>query len=136
MTNYVEHVNITVNDLDQVIEFLTTALPDFKLRHREEEKDRIWAHVGNDDSYVALTYWRNAHDNTHFGLNHIGIVVDDIKSVQQRLLDADYPKGFANSEIIEHPHRLRLYFLDRDNNEYEFIQYLSDKPEERNSYVD
>jgi catechol 2,3-dioxygenase-like lactoylglutathione lyase family enzyme len=136
MANYVEHVNITVNDLDQAVEFLATALPDFKVRHREEEKDRVWAHIGNDDTYVAMTCWRSPPADKHYGLNHIGLVVDDIRGVQQRLLDGGYPKGFQNSEIVEHPHRLRLYFLDRDNNEYEFVQYLSDKTEERNSYTD
>ncbi len=135
LANYDEHVNITVSDLDQVVEFLTTALPDFKVRHREEEKDREWAHVGSDSTYVALTCWNEPSAEARHGLNHIGLVVDDVKAVQQRLQDADYPKGFANSDIVEHPHRLRLYYLDREHNEYEFVQYLSDKPEERNSYV-
>lgn len=135
MANYVEHVNITVNDLDQTIEFLTTALPDFKVRHREEEQDRVWAHVGTDDTYIALTSWHQPSADARHGLNHIGLVVDDIHGIQHRLQNAGYPKGFGNSEIFEHPHRLRLYYLDRDHNEYEFVQYLSDKPEERNSYT-
>lgn len=136
MSSYVEHVNITVNDVGRTIEFLATAVPDFKLRHRQEEPDRTWAHFGSDDSYIALTSWKEPSTDRPHGLNHIGMVVEDIEAVQKRLLDAGYPRGFENGEIVRHPHRLRLYFLDHDRNEYEFVQYLSDRPAERNSYTD
>lgn len=136
MPSYVEHVNVTVNDLDKTLHFLTTALPDFRVRHRQEEADRVWLHVGNDSSYIAMSsYGKGARDGDH-GLNHIGLVVDDVEGVQKRLLDAGYPRGFGDGEVLEHPFRRRLYFLDNDGNEYEFVEYLTDDPNERNSYVD
>tara|TARA_B100000287_G_scaffold98685_1_gene90747 strand:+ start:580 stop:744 length:165 start_codon:yes stop_codon:yes gene_type:complete len=39
------------------------------------------------------------------------------------------PFGYA-----DHPHRHRYYFFDHDANEYEFVQYLSEDPSERNEY--
>ena len=63
----------------------------------------------------------------------MGFVVSDVKEVGKRLREAGYE---SNYPFTEHQHRLRDYYLDADGNEYEFIQYLSEKPEERNSYVD
>jgi len=34
-----------------------------------------------------------------------------------------------------HPHRKRVYFLDNDGGEWEFVQYLSDEPGQRNDYA-
>jgi hypothetical protein len=33
-----------------------------------------------------------------------------------------------------HPHRRRVYFADREGNDWEFVEYASDRPEERNDY--
>ena len=33
-----------------------------------------------------------------------------------------------------HPHRKRMYFYDPEGNDWEFVQYLSQDPAERNDY--
>jgi len=33
-----------------------------------------------------------------------------------------------------HPYRKRVYFSDRTGFEWEFVQYFSDEPKERNDY--
>ena len=33
-----------------------------------------------------------------------------------------------------HPHRKRVYFYDPEGNDWEFVQYFSDDPAERNDY--
>ena len=33
-----------------------------------------------------------------------------------------------------HPHRERVYFYDPEGNDWEFVQYLSQDPAERNYY--
>ena len=33
-----------------------------------------------------------------------------------------------------HPHRKRQYFYDLEGNDWEFVQYLSNDPAERNDY--
>ena len=43
--------------------------------------------------------------------------------------------GFRESTYPNsHPHRKRVYFYDADGNDWEFVQYFSDKPSERNDY--
>ena len=64
-------------------------------------------------------------------MNHIGFVVEDAAAVSRRLLEAGYEQG---ATYLDHPHRHRYYFFDHDGNEYEFVQYLSEIPEERNEY--
>ena len=65
------------------------------------------------------------------GINHIGFVVDNVEDIAENLLKngykRDYPKAVEN-------YRIRDYFADADGNQYEFVQYLSDVSEERNSY--
>jgi hypothetical protein len=45
------------------------------------------------------------------------------------------PKATLVSPILgEHPFRKTVYFIDPAGVEFEFMQYLSDKPSERNRY--
>ncbi|HYE76529.1 MAG TPA: VOC family protein, partial [bacterium] len=49
MPAYLEHANITVPDIDAAIAFLTTAFPEFQVRHDSGPRpgDEIrWVHVG------------------------------------------------------------------------------------------
>ena len=34
----------------------------------------------------------------------------------------------------EHPQRQRVYFYDSEGNDWEFVEYASDDPAERNDY--
>lgn len=135
--SYLEHNNITVNNLEEAIKFLQTAMPEFEVRGEGADNQRRWAHIGTDESYVALTETtaevEGSDSYLQHGFNHMGFVVTDVRAVGKRLREAGYRNNYP---FTEHQHRLRDYFLDADGNEYEFIQYLSDKPEERNSYVD
>ena len=135
--SYLEHNNITVNNLDEAVKFIQTAMPEFEIRGEGADNQRRWAHIGTNQSYVALTETTKevtASENylTH-GFNHMGFVVNDVRAVGQRLREAGYRSSYA---FTEHEHRLRDYYLDSDGNEYEFIQYLTDNPEERNSCID
>jgi len=137
VSSYLEHLNVPVRDIDETARFLITAMPEFRVRHRGVANGSEWAHVGTDETYFAL----NAVDNAGAtsgggGVNHVGFVVDDIEAVRTRLRTAGYRGGYRSGEVVKHPHRLRAYYLDADGNEYEFIQYLTDNPEERNTYDD
>lgn len=134
---YLEHANITVNNLDKSIAFFTTAFPHFKVRGSGDGK-RKWLHLGDDSTYVALeeaTKDSNSYANEYEvkGINHLGFVVNDIEAIATRLLNAGYKRNYPKQI---HQFRIRDYFLDDDGNEYEFVQYLSDKVEERNSFDD
>ena len=139
MIAQLEHVNLCVSDIDGVIKFLQIALPDFIIRHDETDTDgNRWVHIGNDKTYIALNNstqkvlsgWTPYSGKP--GVNHLGYIVDSVEQVRTRLLAAGY-----NESTVEniHPFRKRLYFYDSEGRDWEFVEYLSDKVEERNDYT-
>ncbi len=136
MTVYVEHANITVSDLDGAVRFLQCALPELVVRGHGEAHGRRWLHIGTDDTYIALEQppelgTTRRHPYADPGVNHVGFAVDDVDAVAERLRVAGYQEGIGAET---HPHRRRLYFYDGDGNEWEFVEYLSDDPADRNDY--
>ena len=136
-TMYLEHANITVRDLEKAIHFFQTAFPDFKVRGGGTQNNRKWVHLGNETTYVALNRSLTDAEKYHEidyvknGFNHLGFVVDDVSMIAERLLAAGYKRDYPRQ--VEQ-YRIRDYFIDNDGNEYEFVQYLSDNTDERNSY--
>lgn len=140
MPAYVEHANLTVPDMDAAIRFLQTACPEFVVRH-----DTIhpvsgirWVHVGTPESYLALQEphkGRDPEDHRRpyddIGVNHLGIVVDDLAAVEARLEAAGYERGMAGDP---HPARKRNYWYDSAHFEWEFIEYLTADRDQRNDY--
>jgi catechol-2,3-dioxygenase len=139
MTTKLEHANLCVDDIDGMIKFLQTALPDFIIRHDETgiDGDR-WVHIGNDTTYIALanSTQKELSDWTPYsgksGVNHLGYMVDNAEQVRSRLLAADYIESTVENN---HPFRKRLYFYDPEGRDWEFVEYLSEKLEERNDYT-
>lgn len=132
---YLEHANITVNNLESSVIFFKTAFPDFEIRGGGESNGRKWIHLGNEITYIALNesveQQMTTKDYSNYGINHLGFVVEDVEIIAEQLLAAgfkrDYPKQIEK-------YRIRDYFADADGNEYEFVQYLSDEISERNYY--
>ena len=133
-----EHANICVQDIDVMIGFLKTAFPDFRVRGEGTMKgDGRWLHIGTDDTYIALQQAdKNAvsdwtPNSGKPGVNHLAYEVDEIDSLRNRLIS----KGFKELAVVDsHPHRKRAYFNDPEGNDWEFIQYFSKIPAERNDY--
>jgi len=131
MANQIEHANIRVKDIDQTVKFLTTALLNFIVRGGNTSEGNRWLHVGTDSTYLALSERSCDEQNRELDLIHIGFVVDDVDAVRQRLEQAGYSEGMV---VDPHPYRKRIYFLDNNNMEWEFVEYFSDNPSERNEY--
>ena len=122
-----EHVNLTVPDPRATAELLTR-LFGWRVRWQGEAIDGgFTVHVGGQRSYLAL-YTKGetvadgirSHDRA-LGLNHVGIVVDDLDAAERRVLDAGYePRSHADYE----PGR-RFYFEDGDGLEYEVVSYAA-----------
>jgi len=95
-------------------------------------------HVGTDGVYVALHQATKQPAEPWVpyagkpGTNHLGFEVDDADSLRARMLAA----GYEDSSVRNvHPYRKRVYFHDREGNDWEFVQYLSDDPAQRNDYA-
>lgn len=124
-----EHVNITVSDPKRTAQMLIDL---FGWHIRWEGSAMAGAgytvHVGSDDTYVAvysgakpdqIVPKRDASYMTRGGLNHIGVVVDDLDAVEAKVIAMGLkPKSHADYE----PGR-RFYFDDPDGVEIEVISY-------------
>lgn len=93
-------------------------------------------HVGADDSYIALGEAK-ADSERHWivqwraRVNHLAYEVDDVESLRARLKAAGYRESTVPNA---HPHRKRVYFYDPEGNDWEFVQYFSQDPAQRNDY--
>lgn len=130
---YLEHANITVKNLQKGIHFFQTAFPHFRIRAKGNDP-REWVHLGDDTTYLAINQVigntdidRENYDD--LGINHIGFVVEDVNAIVQQLISAGYKRDYPRQE---EKFRIREYFADEDGNQYEFVEYLSNKIEERN----
>lgn len=132
-----EHANLCVRNIDGMIRFLQTAFPEFRVRGEGISNDGTrWVHVGTDETYIALGQSRLPADNwTPYqglpGVNHLAYEVDDVEGLRNRMTSAGY---IDSTPPNAHPHRKRLYFYDPEGNDWEFVQYLSMDPAQRNDY--
>ena len=133
-----EHANMIVRDVDETIQFLQTAFPDFRIRGEGKSvSGRRWTHVGNEETYIALEEASKEPAEQWVpytgkpGINHLAYEVEDAEAVRKRLLAA----GYRDSSVPNsHPYRKRVYFHDHEGRDWEFVEYLSDDPQERNDY--
>ncbi|MEP5765155.1 MAG: VOC family protein [Halieaceae bacterium] len=134
---HLEHLNLVVSDIPAALSFYQAAFPHWRVRDEGASewagKARKWLHFGDD--YQYLTFNDNGTgDNRDLGghqpgLAHFAFVTGNIDAVIARLGAA----GFAASKDgADEPHRRNVYFMDPNGFEVEFVQYLSDIPEQRN----
>ena len=133
-----EHANLTVRDIEGMIRFLQTAFPEFQVRGEGKSQDGSrWVHIGTNETYIALSP-ANAKPEKRWapyrglpGVNHLGCEVDDVDALHDRLKSA----GYKDSTVPNaHPYRKRVYFYDPEGNDWEFVQYRSEDPAERQDY--
>ena len=125
MVGSLEHVNLTVSDLDRSVA-LVTELFDWTVRWRGAAKDGgETAHVGDTESYVALYQHPKQVGapidsyRTTGGLNHIGVVVGDLDAVEARVKAA----GLSPHSHAEYEPGRRFYFDEHDGTEWEVVSY-------------
>ncbi len=123
--NFIEHVNLTVVDPKKTAAMLKDIFG-WSVRWEGPSKDDGYTvHVGTDTHYLALYSKGPSSDGcqpsyvTKGGLNHIGVVVDDLDTTEQKVIDAGYePTSHGDYE----PGR-RFYFDDHDGIEFEVVSY-------------
>ena len=128
-TTTLEHVNVTVSDPQKTATMMCD-LFDWKIRWQGPSmQGGNTIHVGTDDTYLAV-YAMNDHPKkstptyiTQGGLNHIGIVVDDLEAIEERVVTA----GFKTTNHGDYEPGRRFYFDDHDGIEFEIISYTPKK---------
>lgn len=125
MAAKLEHANITVSDPDAFAAFLGDVF-DWHVRWEGEGMGGAGrtVHVGSDDAYLALYSEKGALAAPRSyempgGLNHIGIVVDDLDASEARVKAA----GFAPGKHGDYEPGRRFYFDGPDGIEIEVVAY-------------
>lgn len=122
---FLEHVNITVSDPDRTATMLNS-LFGWHERWRGAAKDSgLSIHVGGDNFYLVVYSKQNIGPNTGDpggvvgGLNHVGVVVDDLDAAEAKVIDA----GFKPHSHADYEPGRRFYFDDADGIEFEVVAY-------------
>lgn len=120
-----EHVNVTVSDPKSTADLLCR-LFDWRIRWEGAALAGGYAvHVGGDDGYLAIYTPKEATqsggDSYHQlgGLNHIGVVVDDLTAAEARVK----AEGFHTHNHADYEPGQRFYFDGPDGVEYEVVSY-------------
>jgi len=124
-TGILEHINLTVSDPDATAARLC-ALFGWKVRWSGQAiSNGYTVHVGSDQCYLAV-YSKGdpakSNDSSYdrvCGLNHVGVLVDDLQSVHKKVTDA----GFETYNFGDYEPGQRFYFRDPDGIEFEVISY-------------
>lgn len=124
---FLEHVNFTVSDPDNTAQLMND-IAGWTVRWQGPAKDGGRSvHVGTKAAYVALyarpsgaQHTPGTNSYTHIGgMNHIGIVVDDLEAAERKVKAAGY-LPHAHADYV--PGR-RFYFRDHDGIEFEIVSY-------------
>ncbi len=136
---YLEHANVTVRKIEDSLSFLKIACPTFKVRSKGARADGggNWLHFGNDEFYIAfeertepVAKIENLY--TQAGVNHLGLVVEDMDRIVNDLDAAGFRKGIPGEDIES---RRRRYYFDDNGFEWELVEYLTEDPALRNQYI-
>lgn len=120
-----EHVNLTVSDLDRSVAFYCGLLDvDVRWRRDPDSPDTPAAHLGDERGYVALFQARHgeaipASDYGRVGFNHLGFIVADLDAKVAWLRE----QGVDVREPEPYPPGRRVYFDDFDGIEVELVEY-------------
>ena len=121
-----EHLNVTVADPAATAAMLD-AVFGWKIRWQGASiHNGLTIHVGEAETYLALyAPPEGAQDmagdsyHTRAGLNHLGIVVEDLDAVESRL----QAQGYAPHSHADYEPGQRFYFHDENGIEFEVVSY-------------
>ena len=130
-TGFIEHVNITVSQPERSARLLED-LFGWNVRWQGPARDggRV-IHVGDETNYLAVYAEPASPERAWEGgsadhswvkgapLNHVGIQVDDLEGVEQRVVAA----GLVPFNHGDYEPGRRFYFMDWDGIEFEIVSY-------------
>jgi len=122
---YLEHLNVTVADPEATAAMLIDIFG-WRERWRGPAKDGgASIHVGAEDTYVAIytnpkmTAASETSYHVNGGLNHIGLVVEDLDAIERKVRAA----GFEPHSHADYEPGRRFYFDDANGVEFEVASY-------------
>lgn len=124
MQNKLEHINVTVSDIDSTAAILAKVF-DWQIRWSGASKDNGNSiHLGGNDTYLALyshtdKHIANTSHKTIRHLNHIGIQVDDLNAIETKVRAA----GLITHNHGDYEPGKRFYFNLDDGLEIEVVSY-------------
>ena len=91
MMTKIEHLNITVQDINTAVNFCKIVPPDFQIRNEQKSiNDKRWMHNGNKEFYFTLqespleTEPKKLNQTyINYGFNHIGLVANTIDKIEK-----------------------------------------------------
>ncbi len=120
-----EHANITVSDANTTVQWMAR-LFGWHLRWEGPTQDGGRSfHIGTDKTYLALyqppkpTAPGSSSYLTKGGLNHIGVVVEDLDKAEACVKEL----GFTPHTHADYEPGRRFYFHDKDGIEFELVSY-------------
>jgi catechol 2,3-dioxygenase-like lactoylglutathione lyase family enzyme len=122
-TGFIEHVNITVSQPERSARLLED-LFGWHVRWQGPARDggRV-IHVGDDANYLAVYAEPGSAGDRDWEkgvpLNHVGIQVDDLDAVEQKVIAA----GLVPFSHADYEPGRRFYFMDWDGIEFEIVSY-------------
>ena len=122
-TGFIEHVNITVSQPERSARLLED-LFGWRVRWQGPARDggRV-IHVGDETNYLAVYAEPGTAEDRNWEkgapLNHVGIQVDDLDAVEQRVVAA----GLIPFSHGDYEPGRRFYFMDWDGIEFEIVSY-------------
>ena len=142
ITSRLEHLNVTLTDLDRATRALQAIAPDWSVRGAGTCDDGAghaleWRHVGDDFQYLSLYETPPGRavqaSGARVAFNHLALVVDDIDATLARLraigISLDHIGGSTE-------HRRSAYvMIEPERLQIELVAYDSDVPSERNVYA-
>ena len=125
MTAILEHANLTVTAPEATAAWMQKAFG-WRVRWVGTTQSGTRAvHVGTDSAYLALfgpepgSKAAIERYKTSGGMNHLGIVVDDLDATEAAVRDA----GFKPHHHADYEPGRRFYFFDDQNIEFEVVSY-------------
>jgi catechol 2,3-dioxygenase-like lactoylglutathione lyase family enzyme len=119
---YLEHVNITVSDIERSARLLAALLGWEERWRGPSQMGGETIHIGGTEDYIAL-YTRGAPVPGGFAkgvpLNHVGIVVPDLDAAEEVVRAA----GLEPFNHADYAPGRRFYFFDWDGIEFELVSY-------------
>ena len=125
MESRLEHVNLTVADPLATAKMLTDVFGWHIRWQGEAINGGLTVHVGADNTYLALytpkTQAKEAEERYGrlLGLNHLGVVVDDLDETEKRVRAA----GFTPHQFDDYEPGKRFYFNTNEGLELEVVSY-------------